>query len=191
MLFVLLCVIGSTQLPFFFRATTSLHLQDTWAALHYAACNGHLALTGLLIDHGADVNATEKVRAYKQHLGMSAPRRVCYARKRLCICDHLAESASWIWHAHAVTTNCPYCPMQANRTALHLAARNGHTEVVADLLKAGADVNATDHDGMTALHRAASNGNTRAAGELIWAHAHVDAKLQVTHHCDLTCVRSW
>lgn len=80
--------------------------------------------------------------------------------------------------------------MQANRTALHLAARNGHTEVVADLLKSGADVNATDHDGMTALHRAAANGNTRAAGELIWAHAHVDAKLQVTYHRDLTCV-SW
>ena len=81
--------------------------------------------------------------------------------------------------------------MQANRTALHLAARNGHTEVVADLLKAGADLNATDHDGMTPLHQAAANGKTRAAGELIWAHAHVDAKLQVTHQCDLTYVQSW
>ncbi len=73
-LFALLCVIGSTQVPFFFRPITSWHLQDKWAALHYAACNGHLALTGLLIDHGANVNATEQVRACKQH---SCPMSTC------------------------------------------------------------------------------------------------------------------
>ncbi len=73
MLFALHCVIENTQASFLVRVT-SWHLQDKWAALHYAACNGHLALTELLIDHGADVNATEKVRAYKQH---SCPMPTC------------------------------------------------------------------------------------------------------------------
>ena len=167
-------------------------MQDKWAALHYAACNGHLPLTGLLIDHGADLNATEKVRACKQHsctihvfamLGEDCVFMTIWLSldckpDLACSCGHRGTFISCF-------------PMQANCTALHLAARNGHTEVVADLLKAGADLNATDHDGMTPLHQAAANGTTRAAGELIWAHAHVDAKLQVMHQCDLTYVQSW
>eukprot|EP00127_Corallochytrium_limacisporum_P003077 Clim_evm6s146 gene=Clim_evmTU6s146 len=41
-------------------------------------------------------------------------------------------------------------------TALHYAVTSGEIEAVEDLIKVGADVNATDHDGWTPLHVAAS-----------------------------------
>ncbi len=56
------------------------------------------------------------------------------------------------------------------QTALILAVRLGHTDVVRTLLDAGADVNAKDNDGQTALWEAAYGGHTdiveilRAAG---------------------------
>ena len=47
------------------------------------------------------------------------------------------------------------------RTALHLAARNGHKDVVALLLDKmdGASIAAKDDEGKTALHWAAENGH--------------------------------
>ena len=40
-------------------------------------------------------------------------------------------------------------------TALHFAARNGHTETVKALIKFGAKLDAKNNDGWTALHLAA------------------------------------
>ena len=67
---------------------------------------------------------------------------------------------------------------QAGRTPLHLAARNGHTEVVTFLVKAGADVDAEDQNGMTALHRAVAYDHIPAAKELL-GKANVNARDQV------------
>ena len=57
-------------------------------------------------------------------------------------------------------------------TPLHCAVWKGHTEVVALLLEAGADVNAKNnngHWGNTPLH-AAAHGNQRAIAQLLLAH---------------------
>lgn len=57
-------------------------------------------------------------------------------------------------------------------TPLHCATWKGHQEVVAILLKLGADVNArnnNDHWGTTPLH-AAAHANQRAIAELLIAH---------------------
>lgn len=53
------------------------------------------------------------------------------------------------------------------RTALHLAAENGHVEVAKALLEAGANVNARDTGGNTPLHLA---GQHAAMGALLMQH---------------------
>ena len=62
------------------------------------------------------------------------------------------------------------------RTALHLAAWEGHAAVVADLCRAGAEVNAGAQDSLTALHFAASKDRTEAARRLLNAGAAVNAR---------------
>ena len=53
-------------------------------------------------------------------------------------------------------------------TALMLAAQNGHTEIVLDLLsRGGINVNAAKNDGTTALMLAAQNGHAQIVAELL------------------------
>ena len=78
--------------------------------------------------------------------------------------------------------------LQIGRSPLHLAARNGHTEVVAGLISAQAAVDMTDDDGMTPLALAAAKGHTLAAGELLWGHADVNAIVQVLAHDCMICM---
>jgi len=59
---------------------------------------------------------------------------------------------------------------------LMLAAGNGHTEIVVQLLNKGADVNAESPDGATALIIAAENGHTKIAAELLDQGADVNAE---------------
>ena len=55
------------------------------------------------------------------------------------------------------------------------AAMNGDAAAVRSLLKAAADVNAAQGDGMTALHWAAMNGDAELAQMLVFAGANVRA----------------
>ena len=60
------------------------------------------------------------------------------------------------------------------RTALHLAASNGHVPTARFLLQTGADMNLVDNNGITALRLAAENGHLRAVKLLLTAGAELD-----------------
>ena len=62
------------------------------------------------------------------------------------------------------------------RTALHLAARNGHVDVSKLLIDHGADLNARDNFGETPLHLAVFHLNINVAALLIEHGAEVDAR---------------
>ena len=55
------------------------------------------------------------------------------------------------------------------RTALHIAAKEGLTEVAVELIKAGANINAKDKDGYTPLHFAATYSHPETAIAIIKA----------------------
>lgn len=62
------------------------------------------------------------------------------------------------------------------KTAFHIAAYNGHLEVVNALLDAGVNVNLSNIHGLTALHRAASGGHLEVVNALLQAGADVNSQ---------------
>ncbi len=66
--------------------------------------------------------------------------------------------------------------LQNKKTALHMAARNGHTATVAELIRLGADVNARNSNDDASIHLAAEGGHTATVIELVRLGADVNAK---------------
>ncbi|XRB14766.1 hypothetical protein RI054_09g46060 [Pseudoscourfieldia marina] len=60
-----------------------------------------------------------------------------------------------------------------NKTALHMAAANGHASIVDVLVERGADVDVPNAEGSTALHWACVNGQAQVARKLVDAGASV------------------
>jgi len=56
---------------------------------------------------------------------------------------------------------------QDGKTAMHLAATNGHSETVSALIMNGADISAQDFTGHTALQRSAAEGQMDVVKQLI------------------------
>lgn len=75
-----------------------------------------------------------------------------------------------------LVTDCVICNMQEGKSALHLAAQQGHEDIADILLSYKAFVNAKTKLGLTPLHLSAQTGSSHLVQLLIKAHkAPIDA----------------
>ena len=68
------------------------------------------------------------------------------------------------------------CKFHDHETPLHVAAKQGHMEVIQCLIQCGADVNVKDNDDWTPLHYAYENGHLQIVQVLIENGADVNAE---------------
>ena len=123
---------------------------DGTTPLQLASKNGHELIVNYLLAHGADVNARHASDRCKPILHAATKGFQAIARKML----HRAD----------------LCLRDSNgRTALHLAACNGHEGVVTLLMESlrHSHHEAKDSDGRTALHLAAQNGHVSLTISLV------------------------
>ena len=119
-------------------------------ALHWAAIYGRKEAARVLLEHGADVNATEI------HSGTAMHWAAHFNNAE--VIDWLLDKGARIDHAN-----------QMGRTPLHVAARRGCLDVARRLVERGADIRATVNDGSTALLIAARNGHRDVVDFLVAA----------------------
>ncbi|KAK7134653.1 hypothetical protein R3I93_017933 [Phoxinus phoxinus] len=123
--------------------------QDGQIPLHLAAQYGHHEVSEMLLQHQSNPCTVNKVK--------KTPLDLACEFGRLKVTQLLLSS------------NMVVALLEGNgrdNTPLHLAARNGHKDIIRLLLKAGIDINRTTKSG-TALHEAALYGKTEVVKLLL------------------------
>lgn len=115
--------------------------------LHLAVMHGHLRIVKLLLNRGADVEATDRFGLTPLHYAAAAAADVTQV---------LIDAGA----------NPDQTDIEGN-APIHYAATNGLVEVLKVLVKGGAGINALDRGGDAALHQAAENGHIEAVKVLL------------------------
>ncbi|CAL8242529.1 unnamed protein product [Merluccius merluccius] len=116
-----------------------------------AVRNGHIALGRMLLEiHGASPTASDK-------LGAQAIHQVAVTGQQ--------EALEFLVKELQADVNQTATALQL--TALHYAAKEGHTGTIKTLLSLGAHLHAKDKKGRTALHMACGGQHAAAAGTLL------------------------
>ncbi|XP_051968701.1 caskin-2-like isoform X3 [Xyrauchen texanus] len=136
--------------------------QDGQIPLHLAAQYGHYEVSEMLLQHQSNPCTVNKVK--------KTPLDLACEFGRLKVTQLLLSS------------NMVVALLEGNgrdNTPLHLAARNGHKDIIRLLMKAGIDVNRTTKAG-TALHEAALYGKTEVVKLLL--DAGIDVNIRNTYN---------
>lgn len=134
-------------------------------ALALAAGSGHKHVVLLLLEQGATFNEALHFAAANGHLDIVQALLKAKPDSADMPDRHNRTPFIWaVWNgyeeiaSYLVERGADYKKMRRGITALHVAARMGQSKIIQQLIKAGVDVNATDHDGANALMLAAGAG---------------------------------
>ena len=116
--------------------------------LHWAAGQGHLEIVDLLLQKGADINATDNDNI--------TPLHVAVGKKQKDVVRYLLDKKA-----------NPNLKDAKGDTPLQGAVELGQMDVVQLLVDAGADVNAANDEGIAPMDRAFVSGNKPLA-QLLW-----------------------
>uniref|UniRef100_A0ACB8EKL2 Caskin-2 n=1 Tax=Sphaerodactylus townsendi TaxID=933632 RepID=A0ACB8EKL2_9SAUR len=139
------------------RAAASVNLAslDGQIPLHLSAQYGHYEVSEMLLQHQSNPCLVNKAKKTPLDLACEFGRlKVAQLLLNSHLCVSLLEGQS------KDTTDPNYT------TPLHLAAKNGHKEIIRQLLKAGIEINKQTKTG-TALHEAALYGKTEVVRLLL------------------------
>ena len=137
---------------------------DGMTALHWAARNGDLELTQMLLYAGANVKATTRLGGY-------TPLLMAADQGHAPVIAALVSGGADVKAANALGT-----------TPLMLAAASGNPQAVTILVENGAEIEATEKTfGQTPLMFAASNNRVEAIAALIKAGANLKAASKVNN----------
>ncbi|KAG6426861.1 hypothetical protein SASPL_111096 [Salvia splendens] len=174
---------NSLELDFqFSKAISVCDEKQLSSLLRSAVANGKSHFISTLIEAGADaVSCRERcdeeslmclaVKSGKTESLEILIESGCVVDPSVDLLLHVAAAAN---HVDMMEIVClSYVDLDLNavdvqgRTALHIAALNGHTAAIQFLISVGADVDVTDREGWTPLHFAAENGHLDAVERLL------------------------
>ena len=124
------------------RGLVNTYSNDGWTPLHLASFFGNLACAGILVDHGADVNA--RSRGAMQNM----PLHAAASSRARAIVELLADRGADV-----------NARQHGGWTALHAAALNGDVETARVLIAHGADTKARADNQQNALDLALTRGH--------------------------------
>ncbi|KAM8796826.1 caskin-2 [Eudromia elegans] len=152
------------------RAAASVNMasQDGQIPLHLSAQYGHYEVSEMLLQHQSNPCLVNKAKKTPLDLACEFGRlKVAQLLLNSHLCVALLEGQS----KDAADPNYT--------TPLHLAAKNGHKEIIRQLLKAGIEINKQTKTG-TALHEAALYGKTEVVRLLL--EGGVDVNIRNTYN---------
>ena len=163
------------------RSGASVHLLDMFGetALHYAAENGHQKTVDFLLNHNAPLETLDShgrtpldcaedqetiCKMLRKHVDRDVQAETSGSQMRLAAVMGDAAMLQSILDKDEISTS----PVDAQKdTALHLAALEGHYNVVEMLITKRFSVNARGESGCTPLHRAANQGHALIVRHLL------------------------